>query len=165
MNEAQILHWFYTTALGEVARNSRVLWPAFESLHFVGLCVLFGSLLVVDLRVLGLGKNLISVSSVMPFIPLAFAAGLLNVVTGISFFCAQPETYWHNSAFKWKMALFVFGGLNALFFEFFERRRLTALPIDADTGSLAKLVALGSMATWLVVMILGRTLPYTGSGG
>ena len=165
MNEAQVLHWFYATALGGLARNSRVLWPAFESLHFIGLCVLFGSLLVVDLRVLGVGRKLITISSVMPFIPLALAAGLLNFVTGISYFCAQPETYWHNTAFKWKMALVVFGGLNALFFEFSERRRLTALPIDADTGSLAKLVALGSMATWLAVMILGRTLPYTGHGG
>ena len=165
MNEAQVLHWFYATALGGLARNSRVLWPAFESLHFIGLCVLFGSLLVVDLRVLGVGRKLIAISSVMPFIPLALAAGILNFVTGISFFCAQPETYWHNAAFKWKMVLVVFGGLNALFFEFFERRRLTTLPIDADTGSLAKLVALGSMATWLTVMILGRTLPYTGNGG
>lgn len=165
MNEAEIFEWLAATGLGQIMRNEGWAWPLFETLHFIGLCTLFGALIVVDLRVIGLGKEHVSISSVMPFVPVALFGFALNLITGIGFFCGYPDNYWSNWAFKLKMALILIGGINALAFEFLERRRLCALAPGADAGVQGKMVAGTSLLLWIGVIILGRILPYTGGVG
>jgi hypothetical protein len=162
MTETDVLIMFQNTSVGAAARDWYWLWPTCETLHFVGLCTLFGALLIVDLRVLGVGKRLTTISSVMPFIPVAFAGGLVNLITGVIFFCGYPNRYWSNDAFRWKMALFLFGALNALAFELLERRKLAQLPAGADANLTARAIAAASLLTWVIVISLGRLLPYTG---
>jgi hypothetical protein len=164
MNEATILHWFWSSWPGVMTREITWLWPVLEIMHFIGLCLLFGSLLVVDLRILGVGKR-VPLAEVMPFIPVALGGFAMILISGICFFCANPPNYWDNYAFRAKMAFVVVGGVNALVFELHERRRLCALDIDVDAGWDAKLIAAGSLATWIIVMSLGRLLPFTGGMG
>jgi len=163
MTETDILIAFQNNSIGAAARDSFWIWPTCETLHFVGLCTLFGALLVVDLRVLGIGKRFTTIESVMPFVPVALAGGVLNLLTGLIFFCGYPERYWSNDAFRWKMALFIFGGLNALAFELFERRKLAQLPPGANADLPSRIIAAVSLATWVIVISLGRLLPYTGA--
>jgi hypothetical protein len=164
MSEAEILLWLENTWLGAVAREVSWVWPLFEILHFMGLCILFGALLVVDLRVLGVGKQ-VPISSVMPFTRVALGGFALNLVSGIAFFCANPPNYWDNYAFRAKMALVLVGGVNALVFELMERRKLTAIQVGIDAGAGARLIAAGSLLTWTAVILLGRLLPFTGGIG
>jgi hypothetical protein len=163
MTEAQILQWFASTSLGEFTREALWAFPVFEIVHFIGLCTMFGALLMIDLRVLGLGKQ-IPIATVLLFIRVAVFGFLLNLASGVAFFCSDPGNYWFNPAFHWKMYLVVFGGVNALAFEFLERRKLAALPADANVGLQAKLIAATSLVTWVAVMVMGRLLPYTGAG-
>lgn len=165
MNEADILGWFESTGFGAFLRDVTWAWPLFETLHFVGLCVLFGALLVVDLRVLGLGKHQMPIAAVIPFSHVALFGFALNVITGAGFFCAKPANYWGSDVFKWKMALVAVGGINALAFEFVERRRLGALAVGVDADVPAKAIAVLSLSVWIVVIALGRLLPFTGSIG
>jgi hypothetical protein len=164
MSEPQVLDWFAGTALGSFTREIPWAFPVFEILHFIGLCTMMGALLVVDLRVLGFGRNQVPIGAVLSFVPVAVVGFLVNLLTGAAFFCSDPGNYWFNPAFKWKMGLVVFGGLNALAFEFLERRRLAGLAADVDAGGVAKAIAALSIVTWLAVMVLGRILPYTGAG-
>lgn len=163
MTEAAVLHWLGASWVGQTTRDLPWIWPIFETFHFIGLCVLFGSLMVVDLRVLGIGKK-VPISAVLPFIPIALVGFALVFISGISFFCSNPENYWVNAAFRAKMYLVLLGGLNALLFEFAERRKLAALEVGVDSGIAAKTIAAGSLLIWLVVIALGRLLPYTGGG-
>ena len=80
-----ILFRIETSALGQTMRDSVWLFPMAEILHFMGLSLLIGSLLVVDFRLLGFSRNF-PVTAVYRFLPLALAGFSINLVTGIMFF-------------------------------------------------------------------------------
>src|SRR5580658_6846239 len=104
MTEADILHWIKETALGETVRESTWLFATGETLHFIGLSLLFGSLLIVELRLLGFLRG-IPVRAALDFLPFALLGFLINLATGIEFFTADPFMYWPNPAFRLKMFL------------------------------------------------------------
>jgi hypothetical protein len=147
--------------LGEMARGYFWMWPLLENLHFIGLSALMGGLLVVDLRVIGIGPPkhipMKPALSLIPFVMIAFA---INLITGIIFFCGDPFRYYYNLAFQWKIALIVLAGANALWFWFGEHAKLSALPEGADTPISAKVIAGISLSLWIGVIILGRLIPY-----
>ena len=73
------------SALGQLMRDSIWLFPMAEILHFMGLSLLIGSLLVVDFRLLGFSRNF-PVETVYKFLPLALIGFTINLVTGTMFF-------------------------------------------------------------------------------
>ena len=83
------------------------LWPACETLHFMGLALLVGAVGVLDLRMIGMapGLPLASVQKLMPWGVLGF---IVNLVTGALFFIGEPHQYVTNLAFLMKM-LFIAG--------------------------------------------------------
>jgi hypothetical protein len=149
------------TWMGHFARDTFWAWPFLENLHFVGLAALVGGLLVIDLRVIGIGppKN-IPIKPALNLIPFVMVAFTLNLITGIFFFCGDPFRYYYNLAFQWKIALIVLAGANALWFWFGEHAKLSALPEGADTPMGAKIIAAASLALWAGVIIMGRLIPY-----
>ena len=48
--------WFESTWVGDQMRNIFWLFPMMETIHFIGLTIMFGSLLVIDVRVIGFGR-------------------------------------------------------------------------------------------------------------
>src|SRR5262249_42270418 len=77
---------------GEDGRGDSWVWPTCEILRFVGLCLLFGAALVVDLRILGVAKQL-PLAAVYQLLPLGLLGFTLNLVTGMAFFVATPQQY------------------------------------------------------------------------
>jgi len=151
--------WMGQSWLGQTARDVFWLFPAAEILHFFGLCLLFGAMLLIDLRLLGFAR-VVSIKQVLNFIPVATAGLGINVLSGIVFLCAYPENYWPNTAFQLKLLAIVLGGANALWFKWLEAPRIEALADDADANRRTKWVAMLSLAIWIVVIVLGRLLPY-----
>lgn len=147
------------TWLGNLMRDVWWMWPLMENLHFFGLCAMFGALMVIDLRVLGMART-IPIAPTLNLIPVAIAAFTINLVTGIAFYCGDPFRYTFNSAFLWKMGLIVIAGVNALWFWFGEHKKLSRLGAGDDTDMQAKLIAALSLALWVVIIILGRLIPY-----
>ena len=155
----EILSWIETTWLGMKMREVFWLFPTMETLHFMGLCVMFGALLVIDLRVLGVAR-FINMQAAMKFIPVAIYAFAVNLLTGIAFLCADPFRYFPNIGFQWKMALIFIAGLNALWFWFGEHKELSKLADGEDADFRAKVIALLSILIWVAVIICGRMIPY-----
>ena len=96
-------------------------WPACETIHFVGLCLLFGVVLLVDLRMLGFlqGIPYTTLHRLLPWGILGFG---LNVATGFLFFVgAPPNFYVTNATFYWKLGLIFVAGANALYFTVFDQ--------------------------------------------
>ncbi|MEY3659303.1 MAG: hypothetical protein ACO280_06340 [Pseudohongiellaceae bacterium] len=145
--------------VGNLMRDVFWMWPFTENLHFMGLCALFGGLLAIDLRVIGVCR-FIPMSAALTLIPYVIAAFAVNLVTGFMFFCGDPFRYFYNLAFQWKMALVLLAGINALWFWFGEHAKLSKLAdgVEADFG--AKVIAALSLAIWVGVIILGRLIPY-----
>src|SRR5262245_55592830 len=98
---------------GQFTQDYSWVWPACETLHFVGLCLLFGVVLIVNLRLLGVGKALLSVAALSQLLPLGMLGFGLNIITGMMFFVATPEQYTGHLFFL-KMVLIVAGAVNLL---------------------------------------------------
>src|SRR5689334_13935527 len=88
--------------LGEAGREIFWVFPLAEVLHFFGLCLLMGAMLVVDLRLLGFAKR-ISIADVLGFIPAAVVGLIVNTLSGIVFLCTSPDNYWPSTAFRFKL--------------------------------------------------------------
>jgi uncharacterized membrane protein len=136
------------------------VWPICEVLHFVGLCLLFGVMLLVNLRLAGFitGVPLAAVNGLLPW---AMAGLGLNIVTGMLFFLAAPDQYTQNGAFTWKMVLVLLGGLSLLYPAMFEEEP-DARGDLLRAGATRRLVAGCSLAIWIGVIFFGRFLPYLG---
>jgi len=154
-----VLQWLESSWIGVTTRDLFWVFPTLEILHFMGLCVLFGSMLVIDMRILGILRS-VSMRSVFSFIPVALGAFAVNLLSGIGFVCADPFRYAPNIAFRWKMILILVSGLNALWFWLSEHRKLADLPDGVAANLTAKFIAGLSLTLWASIIVLGRLMPY-----
>jgi len=136
------------------------VWPACETLHFIGLCLLLGMVFLLDLRMLGIMKN-VAFPALHRLLPWAILGFAINVATGMLFFVAAPEQYTANIAFHWKLGLILLGGANALYFTLFDEA-WTLKPGD-DAPLMAKALAMSALILWVGVMYFGSMLPFIGN--
>lgn len=113
MTEGEVLHWIKELPLGAAVRESRWLFAMGETLHFIGLCLMVGGLLIVDLRLLDFVRG-VPMRAALAFLPFVIVGFAINLATGIEFFITDPFMYWPNPAFKLKLTLIMLAGLNAL---------------------------------------------------
>ena len=134
-------------------------WPVMESVHFIGLALLFGSIATWDLRLLGIGKRvpIIAFHRLVPFAVLGFA---INITSGSTFLMTETDQYIYNPAFHFKMLFIALAGLNVLLFNVTMFRRVSVLPAGADTPHLAKMCGAASLVFWTAVIICGRMLTF-----
>ena len=151
------LQFAHDTWLGDYTRHNSWLFTLGLVLHFIGLCLLMGGMLVIDLRILGLIRR-VPIGAVLALLPVAILGFVLNLLTGIMFFCFDSFGYWRNPAFKIKMALVLLAGLNALWFTLAEHRRLAATPSGFDANGITKLSAAASLLIWFSVILFGRLI-------
>ena len=134
------------------------LWPAFEVLHFFGMALLVGSVGALDLRLLGVGKDL-PLAPLQQFIPFGVLGFFLNLITGIGFYAGNPDQY-QSWAFAAKLLFILLAGANALWFYFTPLgRQVDLIGPGQDAPPAAKLVAATSLFLWFGVMFWGRLLP------
>ena len=154
--------WLTSTHLSKFfAAQAPWAWPLGETLHFVGLSILMGSIGVFDLRLLGLMRR-IPISAVREFIPWAVAGFALNLFTGIYFFIVQPRYYIANPAWWPKVFFLLVAGLNVLLFERMLSPRIRTLRLDEDTPTSFKIAGAVSLISWLGVLYFGRMLAFVG---
>ena len=146
--------------IGDAMVNLKWGWPASETVHFIGLSLLFGVVLLVDLRMLGFMKG-IPYSTLHRLLPWGVLGFGVNVVTGILFFIgAPPDFYVNNPVFVWKLALILVAGANALYFTVVEQ----AWTIGAGDRPpvAAKVAAASGILLWVGVIFCGQMLPFFG---
>ena len=158
-----LANWLESTWVNELVLGYAWTWPTLETLHFIGLCLLIGALLIMDLRLIGF-QRIIPLSAVHRLMPMAIAGFVINLVTGILFCFGDPHRYFINISFQLKMLLYVIAGLNALWYQFKLSPRIDALPDGAELPSEARIAGAMSLGLWFGVLILGRLIPYLGTG-
>jgi uncharacterized membrane protein len=151
--------WLEHTTLSAWVTGPIYVWPVLETLHFIGLSLLIGTIGLFDLRLLGMAKNL-SPGLLSRLIPWGMAGFALNVITGILFFVGEPKNYVQNIAFYFKMAFVVLAGINVLVFYLTMARRVEGLGPGDDAPLGAKAIALASLLLWIGVMSAGRLLTF-----
>jgi uncharacterized membrane protein len=147
-------------SIGDFVNAHAYAWPTLETLHFVGLSLLFTVVLIVDLRLLGMAKKF-SFAALYQLLPVGMLGFGLNLVTGMMFFITTPEQYVKNVAFHWKIALVMLAGINALYFMLVDEPWMVG-PGD-DAPATAKFAAASAIILWVGVLFFGHMLPFLGN--
>ena len=107
--------WLKTTSLSLFVVHYSWVWPAAETLHFIGLAMLIGVIATMDFRMLGLAKR-VPFAPLHRLLPFAIVGFLTCLGTGILFFAGDPFQYIHNVAFAFKLIFIGLAGVNAILF-------------------------------------------------
>ncbi|MBU2869066.1 MULTISPECIES: DUF6644 family protein [Pacificibacter] len=158
-----LLNWVIdtlnSTALSGFIMTNAYLFPFLEMAHFIGLCLLFGSLIVVDLRVVGFAKS-VPIARVDLFVRFALIGFAINLMSGALFVVGDSDRYLVNYAFWTKMGLIVLAGLNTAYFVRRIKPQMDRGVTSQNLTNGAKTVAWLSLTLWTCVIILGRFIPY-----
>ena len=144
-------HYFFPLA------HLRGLWPTLEAIHFVGLTLLLGSVLLLDLRMLGVAKQLPCGPVHRLTLTWAFVGFGLMAVTGFTLMAGKATAFLvDNPAFYLKMLALFLAGLNALAFYLTVHLEVEAVGPGEDAPPLAKAIAGISLFLWFSVITFGR---------
>ena len=127
-------------------------YPALEIVHIAGIAMLLGNLMLLELRVFGLGSGLAVKDLSRLSLGLALAGFGIAAASGLLMFASQPEELLANRAFSLKMLLLVVAGCNAAWFH--GRASLDKL------DGLARVQMLVSTMIWLAILACGRWIAY-----
>jgi hypothetical protein len=155
--------WVESTQISKTLFGTSWLWPACESLHFIGLCMLIGGAGLLDLRLMGMFRG-VPIRHVKAMMPWAIGGFLLNAGTGALFLIMQPHLYLTSGVWWSKVAFIMIAAANALFFETRLAPSALSMAADADTPRMLKVVGACSLFSWFAVLYCGRMLPYLGTG-
>jgi hypothetical protein len=156
---ADFLVWLESTPIANAIRTSIWMYPAFETGHYIGLSLLVGGIMLIDLRVLGVARSLPlrSMIGLLPWVWIGFA---INLATGSLLFIYGATNFGTNLAFGLKMTFMVLAGLNALAFQVATTRaRYDWVGADRPPPAV-KVFATLSFALWLCVVTTGRWMAY-----
>lgn len=162
MDMQPVVTWIQGTAISRALVESPWAFPAGETLHFIGLAMLFGFVAVLDLRMLGVAKQL-PLAALHRLLPWGAAGFALTLLTGLLFIFSTPNQYLEDWVFWSKMGLIVLAGVNVLvFYAGGIYRQVERLGAGESAPAPAKLIAATSLSLWVGVMFFGRMLPFLG---
>ena len=179
-----LLTWLYEAALSTNIREIEWLFPMIESLHVLAVTVFLGSIVWVDLRILGVANKDRDIRRFSKeLLPITWTMFVIAVITGLALFTSNAVNYAHNIYFQFKILLLILSGINMLVFQLcFSARTEAYDPSHAariSTGNLAgmgkfrqklhqisffwsgKWSALLSILLWLIVIGLGQWIGFS----
>ena len=153
--------WLEQSSIGEAVRMTPSLYPLLESLHILGIALLVGPALAVDLRLLGIGRGVLPVTIVSRYLlPMSHTGFGLVALTGAAMFTGIALTVTSSPAAPWKFGLIVLAGINIVIFHTGVYRTVKEWDLYARTPLPAQIAAVVSAASWMGVIIAGRLLAY-----
>ena len=152
------------SSIANAIRESLYLFPVAESLHVIGLTMVFGTIAIVDLRLLGVAWTRRSFTRIAAdVLKWTWAAFALSVATGVFMFITNAGVYYHNVFFRVKMGLLALSGLNMLAFELTARRSVGRWDEHTTAPPAGRIVAGLSLALWITTIFMGRWIGFTTS--
>ena len=145
--------------ISAVVISSPWTWPTNETLHFIGLTLVFAVVLPLNLRVLGVLRS-VPFAALHRLLPWAIAGFVLNMVTGMMFFVAASDQYTLNPAFYWKIGFLVLAGASILYLTSVDD--VWEVGAGARAPAMARAVAASSLFVWFGVVFWGRLMPFLG---
>ena len=154
--------WLYDTPLAETVRGNELLFPWFESVHVLAITLVFGSIAVVDLRLLGITSRSRPVSRLIrEVLPVTWCAFAVAAVTGGTLFSSNAVAYSHNFPFQMKMVLMLVAGLNMVVFHLVTYRSVAQWDDAPRTPFAARFAGGFSIAVWVAIVAFGRWIGFT----
>jgi uncharacterized protein DUF6644 len=149
--------WFEAMWLGNAIRTSLWLFPVIEAVHLLALCVLGGTVLIVDLRMLGFGLKRHTIAQLARDAkPWLIASIVVMLATGTALFLSESVKCYYSQSFWVKITTIPL----AILFTF-TIREWTARKSPLDSTGGTRLVAVTSLALWFVVAAAGRWIGFS----
>jgi hypothetical protein len=148
--------------LGELVRENDLLFPFIESVHVLAVCLVVGSIAVVDLRLLGFASVDRPVGLLMrSILPITVGAFGLAVAAGSLLFISHASKYLENRFFIAKITLIALAGVNMAVFHLIGARNLDQWENDALPPLFARVAGGLSLFLWVSVVACGRWIGFT----
>ena len=152
-----LFQWCEASWLGQLVRESVWLFPAIEAVHLLGLCLLGGALLVVDLRLMGFGlRNQPAALIARSARPWLIAGVAVMLITGVLLFMSEAVKCYYNPSFRVMITTLPL----ALLFTFAVRERVASRE-GSVTSWKSRLTATVSLALWFTVAMAGRWIGFS----
>jgi len=156
------LDWLQKTALAVQIRDSLLLFPLLEAAHVIGLAMVVGTIVIIDLRLLGVATMHRTFQRLADdTLKWTLAAFILTAITGALMFITNAAVYFHNAWFRAKLVLLVLAAANAIGFELIARRRMNDADLAQTTPTRAKVIGTVSLLIWISVIVAGRMIGFT----
>ena len=157
------LDWLQTTQVASAIGENEILFPWIESVHVLAIVLVVGTILIVDLRLLGLASLDLTVRRVMrDVIPYTWGAFGVAALTGSLMFSSDAVHYAHNRMFQVKLVLLALAGLNMAVFHLIGVRDIARWDkVDGRMPIAARAAAAISLLLWIGVVAMGRGIGFT----
>jgi hypothetical protein len=162
MNAPGFIQSIEASDVGEWLRGNVLAVPWVNVAHVLCVALVFGSILVVDLRLLGVldrQRSVVRISRETLWLTWAAFAGA--VLTGLLYFSANATSYWFNIAFRFKMLAILLAGVNMLVFQRVTWRGVNAWEHQVPTPAAARVAGALSILLWTIVIFFGRWIGFT----
>jgi uncharacterized membrane protein len=153
--------WVDTHAWSTALHESLYMYPWVESTHVLTLCLFVGTLIAVDLRLLGFVFKDVPVSHVTNrMLPWTVAGFVIMTITGLLLFYAIPVRTYQSLWFRIKVILLIIAGINAWFFHKKVQRDQALWDSNPIPPKGARVSAAVSLVMWAGVIVTGRFIAY-----
>ncbi|WP_022681799.1 DUF6644 family protein [Sphingobium bisphenolivorans] len=142
-------------------QGSERLWMLLEGTHVLTLMLFAGSILFVDLRLLGAVFRTTPVSKVTDtLLPYTIGGFIVMLLTGSALFFANPLDYYHNIVFRLKFVFLIAAAINIFYFHYCVQANRAAWDDQPRPPASARRAAAFSLALWIGVIVAGRFAAY-----
>ena len=136
-------------------------FPIIETFHVISLALVFGSIVMVDMRLLGLASRNSSVSKLSAeVLPYTWIAFVLAAITGSILFVSNPRIYFHNPQFDLKFLCMFLAGVNMVVFHFGAYRHVLQWDNRLPPPLAARVAGGLSILLWMGVIFFGRWIGF-----
>ncbi len=157
-----LLRAIEATPVATTIREGESWFPWIESIHVLALALVFGSISIVDFRLLGWASLDRAVSRVTgSVLPCTWAAFAVAAVSGALLFSSNAITYAHNTWFLIKFGFLALAGLNMLVFQFGSYRSVASWDSAVPPPTAARVAGALSLLFWVGVITCGRWVGFT----
>jgi len=132
-------------------------FPFLESIHVIAATFVVGSILMVDLRLMGLAAVRYKISTLSKeLLPWTWGAFVVAIITGLGMFITRAASHVVNPAFQWKVVLLLLAGINMAYFHFQVYKNIARWDTETVTPTQLKMIGSLSLFFWAGVMLAGR---------
>ena len=161
MDMSEIARALEASAIGTWVRAGKGIAPMMSGLHIMAIVFVFGTIFMVDLRLLGVAfMNRAFTRVHADLLRWTWIAFVLSAITGVLLITANATEYLHNVPIQIKFVLIVLAGINMFVFEWFTMRDV-AIWDSGGPPPAAKAAAAISLILWILVTVFGRWVGYT----
>lgn len=162
---ASFCDWLANTPVSMVIQSVSWIIPMVQSVHIMAVTIVVGSVLMVDMKLLGVvGRGQPISAATRRYLPWIWVALVVLLLTGSILTMAEPRRELINNVFRLKMALIVLVCAVTGAFQLVVSRNASAWGDTPSNQWQARLLAIGTLAVWIVIIFCGRWIAYVEHG-